>query len=312
MDDALKAVYDGLASNLIPNDTELFIGWSGCCLRSLERAKHRNMKTMVVRGSTHIKHQVQLLKEECEKWGLENEIPTAWYIERELQEYELTDYIFNQTPHVKRTFLEHGINEQKLVQFPTGVDVSKFFPRPKKDDVFRVVYCGALSLRKGIIYLLKAFETLNLPNAELVLFGVLPAGMKPLLERYLGGNIIYRGEVSSDVLAQEMSQGSVFCFPSLEEGQAAVLAQAMACGLPLIATRESGAEVFLAEQEHGWYVPPADESALEEKLLWAYEHQEEMAQMGSNAIERIHQGYTWSHYGENLRSAVERICTAQK
>jgi glycosyltransferase involved in cell wall biosynthesis len=303
----INRLFDYVVPYWVPLDTQIFIGWSSGCLHSLRWAQERGMKTMVVRGSTHIQNQLHVLKAENAKWGIQSELPAPQVVEREIEEYELADYIFNQTPHVKSTFLNNGISEDKIIQFPTGVDVSQFQPKDKRDDVFRIVYCGALSLRKGLIYLLKAFQMLRLPKAELVIVGGAFKEMEEFFKPFFGDNIIYKGVVPFSQVHDEMSQGSVFCFPSLEEGQAAVLAQAMACGLPIIATKESGAEVFVDDGQEGFFVPKCNVEAIAERLQWAYENQENLKVMGQMAIKRIHQGYTWDHYGDNMKEALMRI-----
>ncbi len=303
----INVAFDRVVPHFVPTDTDLFIGWSSGCLHSLRWAQDRGMKTMVVRGSTHIQNQLRVLQEENERWGIKTELPAPQVVAREIEEYALADYIYNQTPHVKRTFMQAGVPESKIIQFPTGVDVSRFQPEDKRDKVFRIIFCGALSLRKGLIYLLQAFQKLQLSHAELVIVGGGFQEMLDFFKPYFGEHIIYKGNVPFSQVCHEMNQGSLFCFPSLEEGQAAVLAQAMASGLPLIATKESGAEVFLDDGEEGFFVPSCDADAIAEKLLWAYENQDVLRIMGQKALKRIQQGYTWDHYGQNMKQAVERI-----
>ena len=90
-----------------------------------------------------------------------------------MQEYEISDYICVPSDFVKKSFIEKGFNEKKIVKISYGVDLNSFYRKKNKlnDKKFRVIYVGASSVRKGVYYLLKAFTELNLNNSELLIVG---------------------------------------------------------------------------------------------------------------------------------------------
>lgn len=318
----IHEVFDCSASRKI-NKADLFIGWSSFSLRSLRKAKKAGMITVIDRGSSHIVYQNEILKEEYERFGIKPELPHPKIIEKELKEYKEADYICIPSMFVKRTFLEKGVPENKLIHVPYGVDLSQFRQIPKKDDVFRVVFAGGMSLRKGVHYLLQAFSELNLPNSELTLIGSMNDEIKPFFKKYeiyyeIRNNtnirknesvINYIGKVPQAELYRYYSQGSVFAMMSVEEGLAMVIPQAMACGLPVICTTNTGGEDIVRDGKDGFVIPIRDTEALKGKLIYLYENSDICRSMGQSAKERVAGGFTWNDYGEKIIAAYEQILT---
>jgi glycosyltransferase involved in cell wall biosynthesis len=217
-------------------ECDVFHSLSGFALASQRIAKERcGALTVCDRGSTHMLYQCQILAEEYDRLGLPFTPTDPRLVERELAEYEYADMIFVPSEFVYRTFLKHGVPMHKLRKNPYGVDLSIFKPVAKSDDIFRVIYVGALSIRKGIRYLLEALADLKLPKFELCLAGTSASEVRPFLARHEGG-FRYLGVIPRTQLYRYYSQSSVFVMASIEEGLAMVQPQAMACGLPVIAT----------------------------------------------------------------------------
>ncbi|MFC1539554.1 glycosyltransferase family 4 protein [Candidatus Latescibacterota bacterium] len=300
-------LFDLHASYNIPEDTDIFIGWSSSCLRSLRKARQCGAKTIVERGSSHRLFQGKILREEYNKWGLNPQTDHPKIVEKELKEYEEADYIAIPSNFVKNTFLEYGVSENKLIHVPFGVDLTHFYPSPKMDDIFRVIFCGTLNIRKGIPYLLQAFSELNLKNAELWLIGTKSEEIIPFLKKYSSPNILHKGPFPEFELQKYYSQGSVFCIPSIEEGLALVQPQAMACALPLICTTNTGGSDLITDGSEGFILPIRDIEALKEKILFFYENPDDCAEMGTVAREKIKSGYTWADYGEKMMNEYKSI-----
>lgn len=278
-------------------------------LHTLRKAKKLGAITIAERGSSHILYQNRILKEEYEKFGVKIKpftLPHPKIIEDELKSYEEIDYISIPSSFVKRTFLEYGFPENKLIQIPYGVDLLQFKQVPKEDDVFRVVFAGGMTLRKGVHYLLQSFSELNLPNSELMLIGSMNDEIKPFFKKY-EGKFKWLGHIPQKELYKYYSQGSVFVMPSIEEGLSMVQLQAMACGLPLICTTNTGGEDIIENGRSGFIIPIRDAEALKEKLLYLYENQEVCKQMGQSAKERVKSGFTWDDYGDRMTRAYEKI-----
>ena len=126
-------------------------------LKSHRVAKQRyGALTVCDRSFSHILFQDQILAEEYARWGIPYRPINPAVVERELGEYEICDLIAVPSEFVRRTFVEKGVPENKLVKLPFGVELELFRPVPKQDRVFRVIYVGNITLRKGLPYLLDA------------------------------------------------------------------------------------------------------------------------------------------------------------
>jgi glycosyltransferase involved in cell wall biosynthesis len=243
--------------------------------------------------------------------GLDIEPTHPRVVGKELDEYQTADYISVPSEFVRRTFLDKGIPAEKLIKVPYGVSLQSFRRIPKTDDVFRVIHCGGISLRKGVHYLLRAFRELDLPNSELRLIGSVAEEMRPILSRYSADNVVIAGPFPQEELYQHYSQGSVFCLASIEEGLAMVVAQAMACGLPVICTTNTGAGEIVRDGIDGFIIPIRDVGALKEKIRCLYEEYVCREEMAKNANRRISSGFSWADYGSRIVHEYARIMEAR-
>ncbi|MFA4903617.1 MAG: glycosyltransferase family 4 protein [Desulfobaccales bacterium] len=247
------------------------------------------------------------MEEEYDRVGLRKTVVHPKVVERELQEYQEADVIAVPSQFVKETFLQQGISEARLIHVPYGVDLTNFYPAPKNDKVFRIIFCGAISIRKGVHYLLQAFAELNLPRAELWLVGPMTDEIMPFWHKWASPSIRHQGPFPERELYKYYSQGTIFCLASIEEGLAMVQAQAMACGLPVICTKNTGGADIVREGQDGFILPIRDVEALKEKILYCYEHPAACAALGESARQRVQTGFTWSDYGEKIFAAYHKL-----
>jgi glycosyltransferase involved in cell wall biosynthesis len=291
-------MYDRLASRSYP-ESDICIAFSSFGLHTIRKAKNTGAKTIIVRSSTHMLFQQAILREEYERLGVKAQLAHPKVIEKELKEYVETDYIYTNSSFAKRTFLERGIPEEKLIHIPTGVNLDEFSQLPKRDNVFRIVYAGAMTLQKGVHYLLQAYSELRIPDSELLLVGGMSDEIKPFFKKHEG---IYRwvGHVPQKILHKYYSQGSVFVIMSIQEGLAGVQAQAMACGLPVVSTKNTGGEDIIRDGKDGFIIPIRDVEALKEKIMYLYDNRDICNEMGQLAKERVSKGFTWDDYGDRM------------
>lgn len=319
----IHEVFDISASFCLKKGMNIVIGGPRVC----RKAKKFGAVTIAERGSSHILYQNKILKEEYGRYGVKIRpfmLPHPKIIEDELRMYKEVDYISIPSTFVKRTFLEYGFPESKFIQVPYGVGLSSFKQIPKIDDVFRVIFAGGMALRKGVHYLLQAFSELNLPNSELLLIGSINEEIKPFFKKFgvccdaavtiknLSMNlnkpkINYIGHVPQKELFKYYSQGSVFVIMSIEEGLAMVQPQAMACGLPVICTTNTGGEDIVRDGIDGFVIPIRNIEQLKEKLIYLYKNSEILRKMSQSAKERVLTGFTWDDYGDKMIGAYKKI-----
>lgn len=299
-------LFDLLVSRQIMN-CDIFHGWLGYSLRTLKRLNGDGTKILIDMYTAHPNFRKELLSDEYERLNLNYQLTDDPLREKYLKEIELADHLITPSSHVYKTCVLQGVPSDKLTIIPFGVDIHRFKPTGKKDKIFRVIYVGAISINKGIYYLLEAFRQLRLPRSELVLIGQLQSEFRPILAQY-DDLFKHISHVPNDQLANWYGNSSVFAFPSLTEGSAMVTYEAMACGLPPIVTENSGSVV--RSNVDGFIIPIRDMETLKEKILFFYENEDRRKEMGKSARKRAEQ-FTWERYGQKLIQFYESIYDKQ-
>jgi starch synthase len=275
-------------------------------------AKELGVPYICDRGSTHILEQQALLLEEFRSHGLTVPPIDPRSIERELTEYETSDLITVPSRFVERSFVNRGVDPKKLAVVPYGANLNMFRPsHPKAADAFHVLFVGALSIRKGIPYLLQAFAKLRHPNKRLTLIGTPLKETEPLLKAASGNNIRILGPVPQVQLAAHMSAAQVLVLPSIEEGFGLVLAEAMACGCPVLASKNTGAENLFDDGEEGFIVEPRDVEALAARMQRMADEPDLVSIMSAKSRARIERIGGWSEYTDRLLGHFARISAAR-
>jgi glycosyltransferase involved in cell wall biosynthesis len=223
---------------------------------------------------------------------------------RQLQEYEEADYICVPSRFALRSFLDQGTSPERLLHVPYGVDTRLFFPGHAPGRPFRILAVGA-SLRKGTPYLLEAVAKLQLRDVELWIAGAFPPEFIPVLSR-IGTPFRHLGALSHADLAAAYRGASVFVLPSVEEGLSLAILEAMASGLPVVVTPNTGAEDIITGRREGILVPPHDTEALAGALLELYEDENLRRAMGEAAAQSAHTR-TWDAYGDRVTRTYAQL-----
>lgn len=295
--------FDLLASRWV-DDCDLFHGWNNMSLYSLRKAKNLRATVVIERASSHILTQNQLLKEEYSLFNVNYQPIDERTIKRSIQEYKEADYIFIPSEFVKKSFIEQGVEEKKLKMIEFGVDLEKFRPpREKNLEKFRIIFVGQVGLRKGVQYLLKAWEELNLKEAELLIVGPVFPDFEKLYKKYknLPNTTFLNYSFETEKLYQD---SSIFVFPTIEEGTALAVLDALASGLPVITTPNSGSPI--ENQEEGFLVSIRDVDELKKRILDLYEDKRLLVKMGEKARKKM-ENLSWGKYRENLIKTYEEV-----
>jgi glycosyltransferase involved in cell wall biosynthesis len=290
---------------------DIFVGWAHFFLHSLPQIKKTGAKTIVECGSTHILEQTKLLQEEYDRFGISYVPINKKNKEKILAEYEQADYIMTCSQFTHRSFIKHGISENKVLKVSYGVNLD-FFNRSEKikqAKKFRVICVGLICLRKGIPYLLQAWKKLGLPEnqAELLFVGNMQHDMKQYIKNSsVPKNVTFYGAVSRQKLGELYTYSSLFVLPSIEEGLSMTIAEAMASGLPIICTTNTGGEELVEHGIHGFVVPIRNSDILAEKIVWCYKNREAAQEMGNQAQRKV-QDFTWDTYGKKIFDTYKKI-----
>lgn len=306
-DPGVSVGFGKFVARTLPNDANLLVGWSSTMREAIGPAHRLGMKVCIERGSTHILHQVRVLREAAEQSGVSDSGTPTEIIDRELWEYDKADAIALPTQYSASTFVAHGIAADKLIVNPYGVDPSAFNPllEPRVGPC-RILFAGSVGVRKGIPDLLKAFGNMA-PGTELHLAGPLEPGIDKLIAGYRNPRLVVHGPLPFPRLRELYRSSNIFCLPSIEEGLAQVLLQAMASGLPVVTTKIAGGEELLPDDKAGLIVPSGDPDALAIALSSLASDPERAWKMGCNARRRIETTFRWSHYVNRAVVAYEKL-----
>lgn len=217
------------------------------------------------------------------------------------REIERADLILCASTYVRDSMLYNGIPEARLAVNPYGADLQVFSPRQSLPDKPRFLFTGALTLRKGIQYLIPAFERLKkeMPDAELILCGAPYPDFRRLFDRWRPLFTHMRG-LSHPDLSKLMQTCTAFVFPSIEEGFARVISEAMAAGLPIIGTHNSGATTVVENGREGIIVPARSAQAVYEAMKRLVQQPDLCEAMGQAAARKMAGEGSWQRYGEKL------------
>ncbi len=300
---------DGFVARTLP-EADVFVGLSGCGLATGGEARRRGMKYVCDRGSTHIRHQNEVLLEEHRRWGLAFAGVDPRIIEREEAEYASADIITVPSTFVRDTFIARGIPGPAVKVLPYGVDLGRFHPvDPPASERFDLLFVGGVSLRKGVPYLLKAYQALQHPGKSLTIAGVaeeaVVAHMRTL--GLLTDDVRLIGHVPQPELKSLMSRSHALVLPSIEEGLAMVMAQALACGCPVVASRNTGAEDLFSDGIEGFIVEAQRDDLLAERLQALADDPVLQARMRAAALVRVRSIGGWARYGGEALRLYEQL-----
>jgi glycosyltransferase involved in cell wall biosynthesis len=290
-------------------DPAILIALSGSGLYSGRKIQQLGGIHICDRGSSHIRVQEQLLTEEYQRYGSRWTGIDPRSIAKEEAEYEQANWISIPSQFCYDSFVSQGVPAAKLLKIPYGSRLERFYPeaRPNTNgDEFRILFVGAAGPRKGFIDLLAAFELLRHPGKQLILVGSLSPEAVAMLAEVDQSRIKVLGSVPNTQLRRHYSEASVFVLPSIEEGLAMVVGEAMACGCPVIATTNTGASELISDGVEGFTVPIRSPGLIADRLQQLADQPELCELMGQAALARVQHLGGWDAYGEAWASALNR------
>ena len=227
----------------------------------------------------------------------------AWQESELDMECEQADQILIGSQFARNAFMEEGFPAEKMIVIPYGADLTRFSQGPsgaEQGKTFRALFVGSIVQRKGVSYLLRAYQRFKGPNTELVLVGNYPDDMRPFVP--FRDDFKHIPHVPQADLPKIYQNADVFVFPSLLEGMGLVVLEAMASGLPVITT-PNGPGDLVRNGVDGFVVPIRDVDAIVEKLEFFRTHPEDRLRMGQNARERSKE-FTWERYKKKVTAFI--------
>ncbi len=314
---SIDAVYQDLdrntAKQLVTNKlkADAVYAYEDGALETFKQAKELGLKCIYDLPIAYWKTVKQLMNNEAERlpqWaatlggGIHD---SDAKLERKTQEFELADVVVGPGSFVMDS-LPLCVNKKLIVspfgspEFDKTYDESSIGLKPTNKPL-RVLFAGSMGQRKGLADLFTAIKKINSKNVELVVMGSLLAPA----EFYRGelADFTYEAGRPNEKVLELMRSCDVFCLPSIVEGRALVMQEAMSQGLPLIITSNTGGADLIEEGETGFLVPTCSPEIIAEKISWFMDNRNRVAEMGRKAMEKA-AGYTWDAYGNKIAQSI--------
>ncbi len=201
---------------------------------------------------------------------------------------------------------------------PNGVDVERFSrpyePLPQfADGMLNVLFVGRLEKRKGLRYLLRAFERVKAerPDTRLIVVGGYDRRQRRGYERWVRAagveDVVFAGYASLEELPRFHNSAHIFCAPNTgNESQGIILLEAMAAGCPVVASNIDGFAAVVTHGVEGLLVRPKDSDALADALLALAGDEALRAEMSGRVRERA-QDFSWERVSQRVLSYYERL-----
>lgn len=281
---ATRARKDLERRTLLPS-IDAFIGFSSGSLEILELLRERSIFSIVDQIDPG-RVEEDLVLEECERWpgwqSAPGRIPQAYW-DRLAREWELADRVLVNSDWSRRALERQGVPSSKLMVVPLSYEPDAWAaPREWSDGPLTVLWLGSVILRKGIPYLLDAARQLLHARVRFIVAG--PIGIRSSEIEAAPSNVEFVGRVTRDKASELYRRSHVFVLPTISDGFAITQLEAMAHGLPVIATPCCGEVV--EENVDGFIVPPRDPQAIVQRIERFLENRSLVSQMSERAIDK--------------------------
>lgn len=291
-------------------DARLFVGAETCALESFRVAGERGMLRVLDCPGV----PTQVLEREAALAAIEFGI--SWtpgsnlelMVNRKAEELELADIVLCCSSLQRARLLEcfPFVRRSEVISLWTDVPFwNSVAARRKSSNTsqpLRVLCAGAVSLKKGVPYLLQAVEPLE-GEVELTLVGSVAAEMPPVLGRFRSHR--HLPYLSKDKLAALYLEHDVLVMPTLGDSFGFVALEAMTSGMPVIVTHNAGVPV----PDESWRVPPHDAEAIRTRLL-AYHADRELLRHHGEVAATFGQGFRPVDYRRRAGKLFQELLAA--
>jgi glycosyltransferase involved in cell wall biosynthesis len=285
------------------NTPTILVALSGSGLYCGRLAKKIGGLHICDRGSSHIRIQEELLREEYRRYGVQWKGIDPRMLSKQEAEYEQADRISVPSQFCFDSFVEQGVPPSKLIKIPYGAHLERFWAsrsmEVSNEEEFRVLFVGHAGPRKGFIDLVTSFMLFEHPRKRLVLIGSLSSEALQVIEENNLDFVETLGAIPNNELQKYYTSSTVLVLPSIEEGLAMVVGEAMACGCPVIATLNTGAADLISDGIEGFIVPIRSPEIIAERLQKLADEPDLRNRMSVAAHTRVQNLVGWETYGND-------------
>ena len=195
-----------------------------------------------------------------------------------------------------------------------GIDIEKFYPVKKKEkNIVEFLFVGRIIPVKNLSFLIKGFLEALKENENIVL-NIIGSGdeneIKKLKNLVKGNkNIKFLGKKFGKELIEIYQNNDVFCLTSIYDNYPNVIFEAMACGLPVIATNVGGIPMQVIHNKTGMLVELNNIKQLKNAILKLAKDKQLREKMGSAGRKRVEKEFSWDKSAEKLEKLYKRYIT---
>jgi glycosyltransferase involved in cell wall biosynthesis len=262
--------FDARAAVAMP-PSEHLIAFNGTAHAQFDIARKAEWRSLqLVSANSHYRRVIRQHQLAHSQYPVERPWVTH-LLRRNLLDYEQADRILVASDYIHDSFLEEGVDAERLIRFPLTPD-PRYTPSAgaSRADTFEIVYVGSLTVHKGVPLLLDAIARIERPDLRLTLVGGWGTrGMR----RHVEGACVEDPRVSvapGDPLPH-LRRAQLCVHPAYEDGFGYAPAEALAAGVPLIVSADTGMKELIRAGRTGVVVPTGDREALIEAIEAAYE-----------------------------------------
>lgn len=286
--------------------------YEDCAARLFETAKEIGVRRIYDLPIAYWQTVQRLLREEAQRFPeweptLGGTRDSEEKLARKTRELDLAELVICPSAFVLDSLPESARASKSCVVAPFGspsLEQVERAERKSNKGPMRVLFAGALTQRKGLADLFAAMKLVASKEVELVVMGSLLRPLAWYREQF--SRFIYEPPRPHRDVLRLMRTCDVLVLPSIVEGRALVQQEAMACGLPLIVTRNAGGDDLIAEGETGFVVPIRAPEAIAEKINWCATNRASIPGMAIAAQRRASE-LTWHGYGEKVVAAIRSL-----
>lgn len=275
-----RKIIDNFSASKI-NESSVIILHPLVFMKTARQAKKRGIITIGIAANCHPNYVKRIIKEESELFGLSLPLNKNRSFCKSISNL---DYIVAYSTFTRKTFIEEGFPKDNIFVAYSDIDIQKYNNIQKiNDNIFRILYVSHTSLRKGLHYLIESYKKIDIPNSELIIVGniKLPKKLEIKVKKEIESNPSIKWVGFSRHPEKYYRKASVFVLPSLQEGNPKVVMEAMAVGIPVIATEN--ARSIIENGKTGFVVPVRDSNKIKEKIEFLYNNKDIAKKMGDEA-----------------------------
>ena len=285
--------------SIFMRNADILIALSGNYVKALRSAKAKGQIVILERGSKHIIEQKSILENIP---NLRNKMPIPQInVIRELQGYQIADFIAVASNHVVESFEKHNYPLNKIYRNPYGVELKMFYPKNNIQKQYDIIMVGGWSYQKGCDLIVEVMK--NTSFTFLHVGSIVDVEFPKLL------NMKHVDAVNQTELIDFYSKAKVSVLASRQEGLAMVQAQAVACGLPLVCTKHTGGEdlkEYLPIKEQIVVMNDVDTQSLLKSIEIALGVHESNIDFSDN-LKALKESLTWEAYAKRYSDFLGSI-----